>query len=164
MELYILLEGYISNSIPESYIGSLVLGEVTKNIGLQASATEVQTFIYIVVCNGEIPGARFLPVSFAIGEASIPSGVIVRSCSCVLPVFTENIELLNRNSQIYSIEFIFQLIIVVFELNVVSAQFCEAEVIASFCKQCIRVIKVCNSINSRIELTEPTVALSFPLL
>ena len=86
MELYVLLEGYVSKSIPESYLFSL--GQIVQSRGLEAGATEVYTIAYFVVCNGEIPGARFLPVSFAIGEASIPSGIIVTN-GAVLPVFAE---------------------------------------------------------------------------
>ena len=79
MELYVLLEGYVSKSIPESYLFSL--GQIVQSRGLEAGATEVYTIAYFVVCNGEIPGARFLPVSFAIGETCVPSAVVQFACS-----------------------------------------------------------------------------------
>ena len=78
MELYVLLEGYVSESIP---VGQVISSFVSAdNVGLQTSQTaEVHFFVNIVVSYCEIPGANFLPVSFAIGEACVPSGVVVFS-------------------------------------------------------------------------------------
>jgi len=160
MELYVLSQSYVSQSIPEfnsvscTILISILLictGQVAQNVGRKASAAKEYACINFVVCNGEIPGARFLPVSCTIGEASIPSGIIIISCG-VFPIFAEYVELLNRNGQIYAIEFricnsiIF--VIMALELNVISAQFCKVEVISSFCK-----IEICRFQASEVALS-----------
>ena len=146
MELYVLLKSYISNSIPECYILSLVsiISQIGEGVGLEASAAKVYASINIIVCNGEIPGARFLPVSFAIGEACVPSCIIsIIVISGVLPVFTEYIELLNWNGQVYTVQFSAELVMtfvgITIKFNIISTQFCKAEIISSFCKECIMV-------------------------
>ena len=147
MELYVLLKGYISNSIPECYILSFVIliSQIGEDVGLEATAAKEYASINIIVCNGEIPGARFLPVSCAIGEACIPSGIIsIIVIGGVLPVFTEYIELLNRNGQVYTVQFSAELVMtftgIAIKFNIVSTQFCKAEIVSSFCKQCIVVL------------------------
>ena len=152
MELNVLLEGYVSNSIPECYVRSRILrsSQIAENIGLETGAAEIYTIIYIIISNGEIPGARFLPVSCAIGEASVPSSVIsIIVISGVLPVFAEYIEFLNRNGQVYAVQFSTKLVMafagVTIEFNIISTQFCEAEIISSFCKQSIMIY--CGRIN-----------------
>ena len=133
MELYVLLEGYISLSVPESnFLCAVSCAQILQRANLQASAgfsAEVYAVTYFVVSNAQVPGARFLPVSLAIAEASVPSGIFesIRSGG-VLPVFTEYIELLNRNVQVnaeeFRLGFVEQSIIVdVLESNVVYAQF-----------------------------------------
>ena len=63
MELNVLLEGYVSKSVPEGCVLSL-----GQSAGLEAGAAEVYVLFNIVVVYTEIPGARFLPVLFTIGE------------------------------------------------------------------------------------------------
>ena len=111
MQLYVLLEGYVSDSSPESQVCScevfaIAKAKVFQHIILPNAATEVNTIVYIIVSNGQIPSASFLPVSFAIGQACVPSGVIFVSSSGVLPVFTEYVEFLNRNVQADTIDFV----------------------------------------------------------
>lgn len=151
MELYVLLKGYVSHSIPELQIGCISItsfaSQIFQHIGMEYGTTEVYAVINIIVCNGEIPGARFLPVSFAIGEACVPSGIIsIIVIGGVLPVFTEYIELLNRNGQIYAVQFSAELVMtftgITIKFNIVSTQFCKAEIVSSFCKQCIVVLSV----------------------
>mgnify|MGYP003244440812 CR=1 FL=1 len=67
MQLYVLLEGYVSESIPVGQVLSSC--QCFKNIGIKTGAAEVNISIYIVVSNSQIPSASFLPVRFAIGEA-----------------------------------------------------------------------------------------------
>ena len=95
VQLYVLLEGYVSDSIPESQVISIEVasGEVLEHIIVPGAATEVNIIVYIIVSNGQIPSASFLPVRFAIGQACVPSGVIFVSSIGVLPVFTEYVEL-----------------------------------------------------------------------
>ena len=156
MELYVLLEGYISLSVPESnFLCAVSCAQILQRANLQASAgfsAEVYAVTYFVVSNAQVPGARFLPVSLAIAEASVPSGIFesIRSGG-VLPVFTEYIELLNRNVQVnaeeFRLGFVEQSIIVdVLESNVVYAQFSEVEVISATCKVEISIVIICNNI------------------
>ena len=74
MELNVLSESYISKSVPECYVISFVtiFGQIAEDIGLEAGAAEEYACINVVVCNCEIPGARFLPVSCAVGKTCVP--------------------------------------------------------------------------------------------
>ena len=157
MELYVLLEGYISLSVPESnFLCAVSCVQILQRANLQASAgfsAEVYAVTYFVVSNAQIPGARFLPVSLAIAEASVPSGIFesIRSGG-VLPVFTEYIELLNRNVQVnaeeFRLGFVEQSIIVdVLESNVVYAQFSEVEVIGATSEVEISLIIISGCLN-----------------
>ena len=130
VQLYVLLKGYVTNSIP---VGQVISKFVSAdNIGLQTGqAAEIHFFVNIVVSYCEIPGANFLPVSFAIGEACVPSGVVVFS-SGVLPVFTEYVELLNRYVQANAVNFI--VFVGFFSSEVVSIEFSKAKVISPLSK------------------------------
>ena len=153
MELYVLLKGYVSHSIPECYIISFILciTQITEDVGLEPSAAKEHTAVNIVVCNRQIPGARFLPVSLSIGETCIPGRIIITNGG-VLPVFTKYVEFLNRNIQIYAIQFSIIFIIIILELNVICAQFSNTEVISSLCKQCIIIQNI--SVVTSIELAK----------
>ena len=152
MELYVLLEGYISLSVPESnFLCAVITAQILQRANLQASAgfsAEVYAIAYFVVSNTQVPGTRFLPVSLAIAEACVPSGVFqsIRSGG-VLPVFTEYVELLNRDVQVNAEEFRFgvveqSVIMNVLECNVIYAQFSEVEVISTACEVEISLIVI----------------------
>ena len=161
MELYVLSQCYIAHSIPEFQSVSFV--NCVKDVGLPAGVAEVYSIAYVIVCNGEIPGARFLPVSCAIAKACVPSGVFqsIRSGG-VLPVFTKYIELLNRDVQVNAEEFRFGSLEVYFVLscytiatnigctmfilirNVIYAQFSKVEVICTACEIEISIVVIYN--------------------
>ena len=177
MELYVLSQSYIAHSVPELQLFSICYS--IEDVGLPAGSAEVYAIAYTVVCNGEIPGARFLPVSCAVGEASVPSGIFQCTWSSgVLPVFTEYIELLNRNVQVYAEEFrfssfeinfsfvtscvnlaFFYYIVFILICNVIYAQFSEVEVISTTCKVEIRfVVIICIISEIAISAVELTIA------
>ena len=97
MENYVLFQCYISHCIPESYVGSAILGECQEGAGGETGAAEVNISVNIVICHIELPGSRSLWIYVAIAETCIPCGVIVGWGSGVLPVFTEYTEVVERN-------------------------------------------------------------------
>ena len=144
MELYVLSQGYISAQVPEFQFLIFSLFKVLEDIGAKAGAAEVGSLTNIIVHEVDIEGARFLPVSYSVANACVPSIVIVHSGGGVLYIFTENIEIANRNVQVNAIQFItFDTIIIFLEFQVISAQFCKAEVIAGLCIECILCINFC---------------------
>ena len=157
MELYVLLEGYVSLSVPESnFLCAVSTAQILQRANLQASAgfsAEVYAVTYFVVSNAQVPGAWFLPVSLAIAEACVPSSIFesIRSGG-VLPVFTEYIELLNRNIQVnaeeFRLGFVEQSIIMdILEGDVVYAQFSEVEVISAASEVEISLIIISSCFN-----------------
>ena len=159
MELYVLLEGYVSLSVPESnFLCAVSIAQILQRANLQASAgfsAEVYAVAYFVVSNAQVPGAWFLPVSLAIAEASVPSAVfnfIAVWSGGVLPVFAEYIELLNRDVQVNTQEFRFgvveqSVIMDILEGDVVYAQFSEVEVISAASEVEISLIVISSCFN-----------------
>ena len=141
VELYVLSQGYISAQVPEFQF--LIAFEVVEDISAKAGAAEVGSLTNIIVHEVDIEGARFLPVSCAVANACVPGIVMVQSGGGVLYIFTSYIEIANRNVQVNAIQFItFDTIIIILEFQVISAQFCKAEVIAGFSIECILSINI----------------------
>ena len=110
-------------------------------MSLQSGAAEECLAANFVVVDTKIPGARFLPVSCAIGEASVPSIIIFCIGGGVLYIFTGYSEITNRYTQVYAVEFVaFKSVVIVFKLQVVCSKFSESEVIASLCIESILII------------------------
>ena len=142
MEEYILLESYISHCIPECNIGCIIVAEILQDIGLEACAAEVYAFVNIVVCYINSEGTRFLQVQLAIADTCVPSGIIAIVIGGVLPVFTEYAEVLNRNGQVCTHQFIAGSCIsflVACELNVVNAEFSNVQISFAACIECILI-------------------------
>lgn len=97
VENYVLFQGYISHCIPESYVGSAILGECQECAGGETGAAEVNISVNIVICHIKLPGSRSLRIYVAIAETCIPCSVIVGRGGGVLPVFTEYTEVVERN-------------------------------------------------------------------
>ena len=150
MQVNVLLQGYVSDCIPECNLVSFVLGagQVGQNVGLEASAAEVNSLFNIVVSYIDSEGTWFLQVQFAIADACVPSGIVVVSCG-VLPVFTEYAEVGNRNNEVSANQFIaskISCVLFAYSFDVVNADVSNVQVECAASVECISVSNCCSVI------------------